>query len=87
MAPGSESTDSGSNRPPTFGTPPPPKKWYPGTGGGGGGKIEKFIGGEFLPPRMMLLLGVRHPMAYIGVRYANDPKKRGGIWHLRLRLI
>ena len=60
-------------------TPPPthpPKKGYPGTGGYRGQK-RKIHWGIIFSPKMMILQGVGHPVPYLGVWYANDPKKGG----------
>ena len=64
--------------PPPPRTPPPPQKGFPGTGGGGRGvKIKKIHRGIIFSPKMMFLQGVRHPVPYLRVSYANDPKKAG----------
>ena len=53
---------------------------------GTGVKIQKNHWGIIFGPKMMILEGVRCRKPYIGVCYANDPKK-GGIRRSRLRLI
>ena len=57
-------------------TPPPPKKGYP-SAGGYGGQNPKNHWGIIFGPKMMILQGVRRQKTYIGVCYANDPKKGG----------
>ena len=56
--------------------PPPQKKGYPGAGGHGGQNPKNYWGVIF-GPKMMILQGVRRQKPYIGVCYANDPKKGG----------
>ena len=62
--------------PPTPPHPHPPKKGYPSTGGQRGQK-RKIHWGLIFSPKMMFLQGVGHPVPYLGVSYANDPKKGG----------
>ena len=59
--------------------PTHPKKGYLGTGGGGTGvKIQKKNHwGIIFGPKMMILQGVGRQKPYLGVCYANDPKKGG----------
>ena len=69
--------------PPPPPTPPPPhphppKKGYPATGG----QKRKIHWGIIFSPKMMILQGVGHPVPYLGVSYANDPKK-GGVYGVR----
>ena len=54
----------------------PPKKGYPSMGGRGG-QNPKNHWGIIFGRKMMILQGVRRPKPYIGVSYANDPKKGG----------
>ena len=56
--------------------PPPIKKRYPGAGEYGG-QDPKNHWGIIFGPKMMILQGVRRYKPYIGVCYANNPKKRG----------
>ena len=65
--------------PPT--PPPPPQKGVPGYGGLKGSK-QKIHWGIIFSPKMMILQGVGHPVPYLGVSYANDPKK-GGVYGVR----
>ena len=59
--------------------PPPPPKGVPRCGGGGYGvQNTKNHWRIIFGPKMMILQGVRHQKPYIGVCYANDPKKGGG---------
>ena len=41
-------------------------------------KNQKIIGGSFFGPKMMILQGVIRWKPYVGVCYANNPKKGGG---------
>ena len=58
-------------------TPPHPPQQKRGTQvrGGTGVKIQKHHWGIIVGPKMMILQGVRRQKPYIGVCYANDPKK------------
>ena len=58
--------------------PPPKKKGYPGTGGYRG-QNSKIYWAIIFGPKMMVLQGVRHQKPYLGVCYANDPKKGEGV--------
>ena len=62
-------------------TPPrhPPQKGVPGYGGLKGSETKNFHWGIIFSPKMMILQGVGHPVPYLGVSYANDPKK-GGVY-------
>ena len=51
-----------------------------------GGQNWKLHWGITFCPKVMILQGVRHPVRYLGVCYANDPNKIG-IWRLCLRSI
>ena len=46
-------------------------------GGGGRGQNRKIHWGVVCCPKMMILQGVEHPVSYLGVSYANGPKKGG----------
>ena len=74
--PRSKYTHIGHNTQRSF-HPPSKKKGYPGAGGGYGGQNPKNNWGIIVDPKMMILQGVRHRKPYIGVCYANDPKKGG----------
>ena len=74
--PGSKSTHSTQNTQRSF--DPPPKKGVPGYGGLKGSKT-KIHWGIIFSPKMMILQGVGHPVPYLGVSYANDPKKGGSM--------
>ena len=56
--------------------PHPPPKGVPGYVGLRGQK-RKIHRGIIFSPKMMILQGVGHPVPYLGVSYANDPKKGG----------
>ena len=49
-----------------------------GGGGATGVKIQKNHWVIIFGPKMMILQRVRRQKPYIGVCYANDPKKGGG---------
>ena len=86
--PRSKSTHSGRNRQRSFDPPTPtprPEKGVPRYGGYRG-QNRKIPWGIIFSPKMMILQRVEHPVPYLGVPYANDPKK-GGIWRTHLRLI
>ena len=59
--------------------PPPPKRdtRVRRGGGGYGGQNPKNHRGIIFGPKRMILQGVRRQKPYIGVCYANDPKKGG----------
>ena len=62
------------------GAPPPPPRPPKKAGGGRGGwrsQNRKFHWGIVLSPKMMILQGVKHPLSYVEVCYANDPQTEG----------
>ena len=56
---------------------PPPKRGTP-VQGGYGCQNTKNHWGIIFGPKMMILQGVRRQKPYIGVCYANGPKRGGG---------